>query len=743
MQERVWPDQEPGLLGLLPLVYVAWSDLELDPHEVESIRALAGDGLQHEGVQTALNSWLDPQKPPSAAELARIQRWVKRGGPDPAATPAGALHRLEHAVGVSAEGARAAQLIPAHVHAWPAPELAPARFDVDALADLLDGPYPEARQATRRLLEGDAFVHQHGKPTDEQRAQTLAWLRTLGAVGFANGAYPGVTTEDATVGPFLAAFETLAAFDLSLWVKTGVQFGLFGGSIYYLGTERHHALLERVARGELLGCFAMSETGHGSNVRELGTRATYDPSTQEFVIHTPEEGDRKDYVGNAGADGQLATVFAQLEVDGDEHGVHAFLVPIRDDAGQPMPGVTLLDNGPKMGLNGVDNGRIAFDQVRIPREAMLDRHGSVTPEGTYESPIASPSRRFFTMIGTLVGGRVGVANAALTAGKVALAVAIRYAARRRQFGPPGKPEVTLMSYPSHQRRLMPRLATTLALDFALEDLTRRYEAIALADDDKREVEAMAAGLKAISTWHTTDTIQACREACGGAGYLAVNQFAALKADSDVFTTFEGDNTVLLQLVTKALLTGFRQQFADDRVYGVVRFIADRAESAFHRMNPLETRETRSEKLREADLQQDLLRHRTQDQLVALSNRMRKLLADGTDSFDAFTACQNDALRLARAHLDQVVLDAFVAVEERTEDPALRRVLAVARSLFGLHALESDLGWFLELGYVASPQAAAIRTEVDSLCGELAEDAVTVVDAFRLPANALSAPIAAW
>jgi acyl-CoA oxidase len=59
-----------------------------------------------------------------------------------------------------------------------------------------------------------------------------------------------------------------------------------------------------------------------------------------------------------------------------------------------------------------------------------------------------------------------------------------------------------------------------------------------------------------------DTIRACREACGGAGYDAENRFGRLMADADVFTTFEGANFVLLQLVAKSLLTGYREQFGD-------------------------------------------------------------------------------------------------------------------------------------------------------------------------------------
>src|SRR3954451_5475371 len=171
------------------------------------------------------------------------------------------------------------------------------------------------------------------------------------------------------VGEGVTAFETLALGDLSLLVKCGVQFGLFGGAILHLGTERHHErYLRDVASLDLPGCFAMTETGHGSNVQALGTTATYDAADEAFVIHTPHEDARKDYIGNAARDGRMAAVFAQLIAGGEERGVHALLVPIRDAAGDALPGVRLRGLRSKLVLNGVDNVRIWFDEVRVPRE---------------------------------------------------------------------------------------------------------------------------------------------------------------------------------------------------------------------------------------------------------------------------------------------------------------------------------------------------------------------------------------
>ena len=156
-----------------------------------------------------------------------------------------------------------------------------------------------------------------------------------------------------------------------------------------------------------MGCFAMTETGHGSDVQALGTVAAYDAVSREFVIRTHGDESRKDYIGNAARHARLAVVFAQLETDGEGRGVHAFVVPIRDQSGAVLPGVRVEDDGLKLGLNGVDNGRLWFDGVRVPREALLNRFADVAEDGTYSSEIENPNRRFFTMLGS-ARARAGV-----------------------------------------------------------------------------------------------------------------------------------------------------------------------------------------------------------------------------------------------------------------------------------------------------------------------------------------------
>jgi acyl-CoA oxidase len=616
-----------------------------------------------------------------------------------------------------------------------------APFDVEALQALLDGEHAALRNRIRTLLQDPVFEYRDGLSTTAYRDQVLRWCRILADQGLGALAYPEEYGGEADLEKFLVAFETLAYHDLSLVIKFGVQFGLWGLGLQRLGTEKHHEqYLEGAGTLEIPGCFAMTERRHGSNVRGLETTARYDPETQEFIINTPHNGAHKEWIGNAAEHGRVAIVFAQLETNGTEQGVHPFIVPIRQADGTPLPRVRIADCGEKMGLNGVDNGRLWFDHVRIPREKMLDRFASVAPDGTYDSPIESDGKRFFTMLSTLVGGRIGVARTALSASKSSLTIAVRYANRRRQFGPKEGPEVPLLDYRTHKDRLLPRLATTYALHFALDDLAQRFAAKNReASLDKVEAEANA--LKAYATWHTTDTVQEAREACGGEGYRAANRLPRLKADTDVFTTFEGDNTVLMLQVAKGLLSDFREEFQDINLFGMARFVADEVATRMTEMNPVVTRNTDADHLRSLDFQQEAFEYRADHMLLSVGRRLQRRVSGDSSSFDAFVDVQDHLVELAHAEAERVLLDRFVEAIETVEEPEIRDTLTTLRQLFAMARIEEDLDWFLQAGYVESAKAKAIRGEVNALCDEVRPDAEALVDAFGIPDACLAAPIA--
>ncbi|GAB3299607.1 acyl-CoA oxidase [Epidermidibacterium keratini] len=633
--------------------------------------------------------------------------------------------------------------------------------DVPALSALLDGKYADVRRLARDNLVAHADLLTDAETLDwtayrERVKDVVLALAQTGQTGFGFAeAYGG----GGDIGASVAAFETLAFGDLSVMVKVGVQFGLFGGAIAQLGTKRHHdAYLRDIASGALLGCFAMTETGHGSNVQALQTIARYDPATEEFVITTPDDAARKDYIGNAALHAELAVVFAQLEVAGEQHGVHAFVVPLRRD-GEVLPGVRIGDCGAKIGLNGVDNGRIWFDNVRVPRAALLNQFADVSAEGIYSSPIENPNRRFFTMLGTLVQGRVSVGGAGINASKVALTVAVRYADRRRQFSiDDSAQEQLLLDYGQHQRRLLPLLAHTYALHFAQEVLTEQLHAVFSAPPDnpadehtRRELESRAAGTKALGTWHASRTIQECREACGGAGYLSANRFAALRADTDVFTTFEGDNHVLLQLVAKGLLTDYAGAFEDLDQLEMVRMVTGMAVETILEKTAVHTL---FERIRDAlpggdqwdseaglldsRYHQAMLRFREEHQLSGVARRLKSATGSGLSSGEAFSRVQPHVMALAHSHVERLVLDAFVDKYRALPDGDLKATIGLLCDLHALSVIEADRGWFIEHGRLSVARSKAITRQVDDLCRKVRPIAVDLVDAFGVPREMLRA-----
>ena len=592
-------------------------------------------------------------------------------------------------------------------------------FDPAAMQRLLDGPQAAVRARVRGILSRPDFTLLPPEASiEQQRAAASRWLQLLADEKIGALALPHAYGGADDWPGFIAAFETIAQHDVSLAIKFTVHFGLWAACIQLLGNEDHaRRYLPGAVDLSLPGCFALTEIGHGSNARELETTATYDPQTGEFILRSPTFAAGKNYIGNAARDGRLAAVFAQLSTQGQPRGVHAFVVPLRDGNGNVLPGVRIKDNGPKMGENGVDNARLWFDGVRVPRANLLDRLGRVAADGTYESDIGSAGGRFFATISALVGGRVAIAAAAVGAAKVGLLIAVRYARRRRQFRAPGAAEESrLIDYPTHQRRLLPLLANLYAVDFTLKHLVRRRAATSGGEKDPdatREVELLAAGVKAWASWNCTHTLQACREACGGEGYMSVNRLPGLKADTDIFTTFEGDNTVLMLWLGRNLLADAGRAAASEPV-------SPGGEPARW---------------------QQLFADRTRAMLEEVRAELAVLASAGVGAPEAASRQQNRLFRLAQAYLDRVLLEQFSAALAGVAEPALAAVLAALRDLFALGCLEQHRGWYLENGWLGAEESRALPSRVDGLCARLAPHAGALVDAFGLPAASIAAPIA--
>ncbi len=755
----------PGGLVLLPILYLVWSETLIQDQENQAFIAFLNqaDWLSEEDKKF-LREKLSPESPPQRREMdfwwETITSAVDESKTYPNLTSLGIellkkeapevaytfpieqaekeLSDLEKRLGIVGKSA-ALSFKSSHTNISTRYETQ-VDFDVNALTKIMDGQRKPLIDELKTFLATDNFDYVQPDNLETYRNQVLSWCRLLADKGYGAIGFPAEHGGRDDMEAYFTVMETLSYRDLSMVIKFGVQFGLWGMSILSLGTKKHHdKYLKAIGTLELPGCFAMTETNHGSNVKGIETTAYYDHQSQTFTIHTPHQDARKEYIGNAAMHGKMATVFAKLLIDGKDYGVSTFVVPLRDEEGNTLPGIKITDCGRKMGLNGVDNGLIAFENVVIPKENMLDRFSSVDEDGQFQSPIASDNKRFFTMLGTLVGGRIGIPRSALAASKSGLSIAIRYGDRRRQFGPEGGEEIPILNYRMHQRRLIPLLAKTYACHFAMEYVTDRF--LHRKEEEMQEIEALAAGMKSYVTWQNTATLQECREACGGKGYLSENRIDALKNDTDVYTTFEGDNTVLMQLVAKSRLSAYKEQFENMNLFTIINYVASKTKTSITEKNPLIIRNTDEDHLLDSEFHLSAFEYRENSILDSGAKRLKRLMDEGMDPFDAVNVSQHHLVNMGQAYIERVILEKFIAKTAQTPNPKIKEVLKQLCDLFALYQLETHKGWYLEQGYMEGVKTKAIRKMVNQLCWEIRKDAVPLVNAFNIPNACLAAPIA--
>lgn len=536
-------------------------------------------------------------------------------------------------------------------------------------------------------------------------------------------------------------FAMTGLVDPNTVTRCGVHFGLFVSSVRGSGTPEQLQYWFGKGAGHLkkfFGCFAMTEMGHGSNVAGLETTATFDPETDEFIVNTPNLAATKWWIGGAAHTATHSVCFARLIVKGKDYGVKSFVVPLRNISDFSLrPGIAIGDIGKKMGRDGIDNGWIQYTNVRIPRQFMLMRYAKVDREGNVtEPPLAQLA------YGALIGGRVSMANDSFHYSKRFITIAIRYAAIRRQFGfKPGEPETTLLDYPFHQRRLLPRLAFCYAINAGASELNSLHasatktlasvnasdkKALQSAINDVKELFSVSAGVKAFTTWATSEIIDQCRQACGGHGYSGYNGFGQGYSDWAVQCTWEGDNNVLTLSAGRALIQSALNAKKGKPVGAAVEYIT--------RAEQLKKVKLNGRSLTDPAVLLEAWEAAAASALTSATELFEESLKSNGNNVDlAFESISQQRWETARIHTRLYLIRSFINRINNSEitTPALKPILTDVALLFALWSTELDSGLFLSSGYFTPADTKNVTKLVDEYCAKVREQAIPLTDAFNL------------
>ncbi|KAH0932703.1 hypothetical protein HID58_009820 [Brassica napus] len=503
---------------------------------------------------------------------------------------------------------------------------------------------------------------------------------------------------------------------------------MFVPAIKGQGTEEQkQKWLPLANKMQIIGCYAQTELGHGSNVQGLETTATFDPQTDQFILHSPTQTSSKWWPGGLGKVSTHAVVYARLITNGKDHGVHGFIVQLRDlDDHSPLPGITIGDIGVKFGngaYNSMDNGFLMFDKFRIPRDQMLMRLSKVTREGKYV-PSDVPRQ---LMYGTMVSVRQTIVSNASIAMARAVCIATRYSAVRRQFGSQnGGIETQVIDYKTQQNRLFPLLASAYAFRFVGEwlkwlytDVTQRLEASDFAT--LPEAHACTAGLKSMTTSATSDGIEECRKLCGGHGYLWCSGLPELFAVYVPACTYEGDNVVLQLQVARFLMKTVAQLSSGKAPAGTTAYMG-RAKHLLHCHSSIR----KAEDWLNPAMVLEAFEARALRMAVSCANNLKKF----ENQEQGFSELLADLVEAGIAHCQLIVVSKFIAkLEGDIKGKGVKNQLKNLCYIYALHLIHKHLGDFLSTNTITPEQASLANNQLRSLYSQLRPNAVALVDAF--------------
>lgn len=379
---------------------------------------------------------------------------------------------------------------------------------------------PEERQMIGALRE---FLQAEVAPTAQARDESGKFpfeiVKGLGRMGVMGAQVPeqyggaGLSTRS-----FARIIEEIAAVDGALALTVASHNSLCTGHLLLAGNEtQKQRYLPRLAQGEVLGAWGLTEPGSGSDAAAMRTRA-----------ESTDEGWRlsgsKQFI-TQGSVGGIYVVNARTDPapEGKKHlGLSAFVFET------PIEGFSVGRKEKKLGLNASDTAQILLEGVSLPPEALLGVRG----------------QGFYDVMRVLEGGRIGIAAMAVGLGRAALEFAAKYALEREQFGQP--------------------IAEFQGVSFKLAEMATGLEAARLlylkaADlkDAGRPFGMAAAQAKLLAS---EVAVRACDEAIqilGGYGYLKDYPVERYWRDARLTRIGEGTSEILKVIIAKNLLAQYR------------------------------------------------------------------------------------------------------------------------------------------------------------------------------------------